>query len=56
MTLINIDSVQFYPPLATADLRSDGRPIVSNLHVPTAYGKGNKLTAPRLCQKASKSL
>jgi len=37
-----MDSVQFYQPPTTASLRSDGRPTVSNLHVPTAYGKGKK--------------
>ncbi len=37
-----MDSVQFYQPPITAGLRSDGRPTVSNLHVPTACGKGKK--------------
>lgn len=51
-----MDSVQFYQPPTTTGLRSDGRPTVSNLHVPTACGEGNKLTAPGPSQKASKSL
>ena len=37
-----MDSVEFYRPPTTAGLRSGGRPTVSNLHVPTAYGKGKK--------------
>jgi len=37
-----MDSVQFYRPPTTAGLRSDGRPTVSNLHVPIACGKGKK--------------
>lgn len=42
MALADLNSIQFYQPLTTAGLRSDGRPTVSNLHVPTAYGKGKK--------------
>ncbi len=37
-----MDSVHSYQPPATAGLRSDGRPTVSNLHVPTVCGKGKK--------------
>ena len=42
MAFVDLNSIQFYQPPTTAGSRSDGRPTVSNLHVPTAYGKGKK--------------
>lgn len=56
MTLVNMDSLQFWQPPSTAGLRRDERPTVSHLHVSTACGKDKELVAPGRSRKASESL
>ena len=46
MTLIDIDTVQFYQPAKAVSRRKDGRPTVSSVHIPVTYGKGH--TSPAL--------
>ena len=41
MTLINMDTVQFYQPAKTIGQSKDGQLTVSSGHVPTTYGKGS---------------
>lgn len=41
MTLVDMDSAQFYQPFKTASMHKDKRPIAPRLRVPLAPGKGN---------------
>lgn len=56
MTLINMDSAQFYQPLKAVGIRKDGRPAASSLRIPIARGKGNDPTALRPSKEPSKRL
>ena len=46
MTLVDMNTVQFYQPAKAVGQRKDGRPAASSLRVPMARGKGN--TPPAL--------